>query len=271
MRPGVPAQGEPALEERRRGCDDEQRQAGPDDQDREEPEGRGQAPGARRLKVGRDRDRQDHERRAQEEEMNRELPAGIPCRSNRGGRRRIRPARLPGRTPGRCSRPPGFHPGRAGPSCRPWAGPRRARRPPGTSRSRITRPRPASSRERIGIKANEFDARRRFRLVDLDRSSTISGKGREASGALVPPRFRAAPSREDIALSLHRRIGSRLRFQEYLRAYRDRIKGPKADRARVRTRRLETWIGRAAAGRTVPWPLASTDRCRCSTGSCTGS
>ena len=37
-------------------------------------------------------------------------------------------------------------------------------------------------------------------------------------------------SREDVSLSLHRRIGSRLRFQEYLQDYRTRLKEPKTGR-----------------------------------------
>ena len=73
-----------------------------------------------------------------------------------------------------------------------------------------------------------------FRLVDLDRSSTIPGKGRDASGAgSASPPDAGAESREGRSLSLHRRIGSRLRFREYLRAYRERI-GRSRARARCR-------------------------------------
>ena len=50
----------------------------------------------------------------------------------------------------------------------------------------------------------------------------------------MPSRSGTETTREDVALSLHRRIGSRQRFLDYLRAYRKRIKSKTPERQRGR-------------------------------------
>src|SRR6516165_5 len=62
-----------------------------------------------------------------------------------------------------------------------------------------------------------LSARRTRRIFYNIRKGPERERGRESS----PPVARA--SREGLSLSLHRRIGSRLRFREYLRSYREKI------------------------------------------------
>src|SRR5208337_1816406 len=95
-------------------------------------------------------------------------------------------------------------------------------------------------------------------LVDLDRSSTITERaGTRCAG--VPSRSGTETTREDVALSLHRRIGSRQRFLDYLRAYRSRIKSKTPERQRGREPGWEPCVELLAdAGKSAPGePLAA--------------
>ena len=133
VRPGVPAEGKPALKERRRGATTKSGKPAATTRTEKSQRAGASPPEPGGSKVRRERDRQDQERQAEEQEMNRELSAetsprraevGVGVTGQEGGLVEHQ-ARVPD--------PRAFHPERAGPSCRSWAGPRRARRPPGTS------------------------------------------------------------------------------------------------------------------------------------------